>query len=291
MVNAQQVGVNFLDLRNLGEDRTLVLVDGRRHVAGYPGTAAVDINTIPTDLVERVEVLTGGASAIYGADGVSGVVNFILKRDFDGLRVRAQTGISQRGDAGYRMVAGTLGKKFADDRANITLSYEFNEQDRFSQTDRLNYGLTGPSYALVRNPDDGTPGGPDDDPNVPDRVLLTDLRWADSSPGGAIDVDGDFVPDFTGEGTIYDTGSYVPARRSLSADRARRVKATTATICPTPGATSPTFLPATRSAPRSSSAPKASTSVRPRIPSRSRHTTSIPPCSRTTPSFRRPGER
>ena len=210
LLNAQQVGVNFLDLRNLGEDRTLVLVDGRRHVAGYPGTAAVDINTIPTDLVEQVDVLTGGASAIYGADGVSGVVNFILKRDFDGLRVRAQTGISQRGDAGYRMVAGTLGKNFADDRANITLSYEFNEQDRFGQTDRLNYGLTGPTYALVRNPDDGTPGGPNDDPNVPDRVLLTDLRWADSSPGGAIDVDGDFVPDFTGEGTVYDTGSYVP---------------------------------------------------------------------------------
>ena len=210
LLNAQQVGSNFLDLRNLGEDRTLVLVDGRRHVAGYPGTAAVDINTIPTDLVESVDVLTGGASAIYGADGVSGVVNFILKRDFEGLRVRGQTGISQRGDAGYRFIAVTGGENFADDRANITLSYEFNEQDRFKQTDRLNYGLTGPSYAIVRNPDDGTPGGPDDDPNVPDRVLLTDLRWADSSPGGAVDIDGDFVPDFTGEGGVYDLGSYVP---------------------------------------------------------------------------------
>ena len=80
---SQNVGVNNLSLRNLGIDRTLVLVDGRRHVAGYPGTAAVDINTIPTDLVEKIDILTGGASAIYGADGVSGVVNFILKKDFD----------------------------------------------------------------------------------------------------------------------------------------------------------------------------------------------------------------
>ena len=210
LVNAQQVGSNFLDLRNLGEDRTLVLVDGRRHVAGYPGTAAVDINTIPTDLVDRVEVLTGGASAIYGADGVSGVVNFILKRDFEGVRVRGQTGFSQRGDAGSRLFSVVGGQNFADDRANITLSYEFNEQDRFKQTDRLHYGLTGPTYALARNPDDGTPGGPNDDPNVPDRVLLTDLRWADSSIGGAVDIDGDFYPDFTGEGGVYDLGSYVP---------------------------------------------------------------------------------
>jgi outer membrane receptor protein involved in Fe transport len=210
LANAQLVGVNFLDLRNLGVDRTLVLVDGRRHVAGYPGTAAVDINTIPTDLVESVDVLTGGASAIYGADGVSGVVNFVLKRDFEGLRVRGQTGISQRNDAGTRFAAVTAGKNFADDRANITLSYEFNEMDRFSQRDRLNYGRTGPTYAFVRNPNDGAPGTAGDDPNVPDRILMTDLRWADSSIGGAIDLDGDFLPDFIGEGTVYDRGTYVP---------------------------------------------------------------------------------
>src|SRR6188768_2483962 len=109
LANAQEVGVNFLNLRNLGVNRTLVLVDGRRHVAGSPGTAAVDINTIPTDLVQSVDILTGGASAIYGADGVSGVVNFILQRDFEGLRVRGQTGISQRGDAGTRFAAATYG--------------------------------------------------------------------------------------------------------------------------------------------------------------------------------------
>lgn len=205
---AQNVGVNNLNLRNLGTSRTLVLVDGRRHVAGYPGSAAVDINTIPTDLVEKVDILTGGASAIYGADGVSGVVNFILKKDFEGLRMRGQASISERGDAGEYFFAATAGKNFADGRGNVTASYEYNKQDRFGQSDRLNYGLTGPSRAFVRNLDD--PDGPTDNDGVPDRILYGNLRWADSSPGGAIDLDGDFTPDRTGEGGIYDLGTYLP---------------------------------------------------------------------------------
>ena len=208
--NAQNVGVNLLDLRNLGTQRTLVLVDGRRHVAGYPGIAAVDVNTIPSDLVQRIDILTGGASAVYGADGVTGVVNFILKDDFDGLRIRLQNNISQRGDAGSRFAAVTLGKNFAEGRGNITAAYEFQETDRFSQRDRLQYGLTGPSYGFARNRADGAPGSATDDPNVPDRILYTNLRWADSSMGGAVDLDGDFTPDRTGEGGIYDLGTYVP---------------------------------------------------------------------------------
>jgi outer membrane receptor protein involved in Fe transport len=204
LAHALSVGVNALNLRNLGTNRTLVLVNGRRHVAGAPGTAAVDINTIPTDLVERVDVLTGGVSAVYGADGVSGVVNFILKEDFEGLRLRGQTGISQRGDAGSRFFAGTFGKNFADGRGNITVAYEFNESDRFSQSSRLNYGKAERSYSFQRNPADFP-----DDPNVPDRLLFNDLRWADSSPGGAVDLDFDFSPDRTGEGGIYDPGQYL----------------------------------------------------------------------------------
>ena len=74
-------GESVLQLRGMGLERTLVLVDGRRHVAGSPGSSAVDINSIPQPLIERVEVLTGGASAIYGADAVTGVVNFIMKDD------------------------------------------------------------------------------------------------------------------------------------------------------------------------------------------------------------------
>ena len=79
------VGVATVDLRNLGISRTLVLVNGRRFVSGIPGESAVDLNSIPTDFIERVELLTGGASAAYGSDAVAGVVNIITKREFSGL--------------------------------------------------------------------------------------------------------------------------------------------------------------------------------------------------------------
>jgi iron complex outermembrane recepter protein len=203
LAGAQFVGVNLLDLRYLGEARTLVLVNGRRHIAGYPGIASVDINTIPVDLIDRIDVLTGGTSAVYGSDGVSGVVNFVMKRNFEGLSVRGQASISQRGDAGNRFVSAVFGKNFADGRGNVAVAYEFNELDRFSQGSRVNYGRTGPSTRFVRNQDDIP-----DDPNKPDLIPLSGLRWADSSPGGAIDVDFDFVPDFTGEGTPYDGGVF-----------------------------------------------------------------------------------
>ena len=103
-----------MNLRNLGANRTLVLVNGRRHVAGEANTAAVDINSIPTDLVERVDVLTGAVGAIYGADGVTGVVNFILKQDFEGVTGRAQFGLSEYHDAGNRFASLAAGKNFSD---------------------------------------------------------------------------------------------------------------------------------------------------------------------------------
>ena len=78
------VGGASLNLRGLGIERTLTVVNGRRHVAGIEGTSAVDVGSIPRALIDRVEVLTGGSSAIYGADAVTGVVNFVLKDDFEG---------------------------------------------------------------------------------------------------------------------------------------------------------------------------------------------------------------
>ena len=83
----QNFGGAALDLRGLGIKRTLTLVNGRRHVAGIEGTAAVDISTIPSALIERIDVLSGGASAVYGADALTGVVNVILKDDFDGVEL------------------------------------------------------------------------------------------------------------------------------------------------------------------------------------------------------------
>jgi outer membrane receptor protein involved in Fe transport len=205
------VGVALLDLRGLGDNRTLVLVNGRRHVASLSGSAAVDINTIPNDLIEGVDVLTGGASAIYGADGVSGVVNFRLMRNFDGFKASGQVGISSRGDAGQRYGSLTYGKNFSDGRGNIALSYEFREQDRLSSFNRSRTGNPLNTYGIVRDPADIP-----DDPNVPDRRPFNNLRYADSSLGGAIDVDFDGIPDFTGEGKVYDRGLLLPSSGGLT---------------------------------------------------------------------------
>ena len=131
-----QVGLNLLDLRGLGNNRTLVLVNGRRHIASQNDTAAVDINAIPTDLIERVDVLTGPQSAIYGADAVSGVVNFVLRRDFDGVSARSQLGISSRGDAANRFASIIAGRNFADGRGNVTLAYEYNAEQPLGNDDR-----------------------------------------------------------------------------------------------------------------------------------------------------------
>lgn len=204
-------GTNLLDLRNLGTDRTLVLIDGRRHVAGLPGTASVDINTIPKDLIDRIDVQTGGASAIYGADGVSGVVNFVLRRDFEGVRLRAQTGISESGDAGNQFFSLTAGKNFADNKGNVVLSYEFTKDDRLNAFSRRRTGDPTSTFGLVRNPDDFP-----DSATVFDRIVLNNLRYADSSRGGAIDLDIDGVPEFTGEGKVYDRGRLLPSSGGLT---------------------------------------------------------------------------
>ncbi|KKW91162.1 TonB-dependent receptor plug domain-containing protein [Sphingobium chungbukense] len=196
-----ETGVNLLNLRNLGTQRTLVLVNGKRHVAGIANSAAVDINSIPQDLIERVDVLTGGASAIYGADGVSGVVNFVLKRNFEGLAARAQSGISSKGDAANRYFSITAGRNFADGRGNFAVSYEYNKADRLSSFARDFTGNPARYRQILQNQDDLN-----DDPNVPDRIPYANLTWADSSPDGAVDVDFDEIPDFTGSGLPYDRG-------------------------------------------------------------------------------------
>lgn len=196
-------GVNLLNLRNLGANRTLTLVNGRRHVAGVAGEAAVDTNTIPVSLIERVDILTGGVSSVYGADGVSGVVNFIMRRDFEGVDIRAQSGVSDFGDAGSLFASATIGKNFADDRGNFTLNYEYRDDARVGFGDRPNGRYEADS--LVRNPDDIP-----DNPNVPDNIFLNRIGYADSSPAGALVIDGSFSPLFNGDGRPYDPGRFLP---------------------------------------------------------------------------------
>ncbi len=120
----QNFGGSALDLRGLGTKRTLTLVNGRRHVSGIEGTSAVDISTIPSGLIERVDILSGGASAVYGADALTGVVNVILKDDFEGIDVGIQAGSDQEGDTNANRMTLTIGSNFAEGRGNVVIGIQ-----------------------------------------------------------------------------------------------------------------------------------------------------------------------
>lgn len=134
-INNGSGGNTRINLRGLGTNRTLVLVNGRRMIASGTGAAStVDLNTIPVSMIQRVEVLKDGASAIYGTDAIAGVVNIILKRDFEGFEVNAQTGISAEGDANESTIDMTLGNTF--DKGNIVVSAQYTKRGEASQADR-----------------------------------------------------------------------------------------------------------------------------------------------------------
>jgi outer membrane receptor protein involved in Fe transport len=136
---------NYLNLRGIGIQRNLILLDGHR-VAPTSYTGAVDTNILPQMLLQRVDVVTGGASAVYGSDAVSGVVNFVLDKKYEGLKLQAQSGISSRGDAFSWRAGGAFGTTFADDRAHFMVSYEHFQQDGFDKEARAS-GAAG--YALA----------------------------------------------------------------------------------------------------------------------------------------------
>lgn len=187
------LGSAFPDLLDLGTQRTLTLVNGRRFVTGNPGSlfvegnatgAQVDVNVIPSTLVKRVDVLTVGGAAAYGADAISGVVNFILRDDFEGLTLRAFSGTTDRADTSQYQLAATYGMNFLDDRANIVVSFEYSHNNGLqadardfrtartnSYTNPFNGSLRNTSFAsaiidvinsnngaFLRNTDDGQPG-------------------------------------------------------------------------------------------------------------------------------------
>ncbi len=143
-------GINALNMRNLGEGRVLVLLDGRRSV-GSTIYGWVDINTIPQALVDRVEVVTGGASSAYGSDAVSGVVNFVLNKKLEGLKIEADTGITTYGDGGNYSASIAGGKSFAGGRGHILLSANIDHQDGIFEVGKeREWNHTG--YVRVENP-------------------------------------------------------------------------------------------------------------------------------------------
>jgi outer membrane receptor protein involved in Fe transport len=160
------LGASFVDLLDLGTARTLTLVNGRRFISGNQGTlfvagnvtgSQVDLNVIPTALISRFDVLTVGGAAAYGSDAIAGVVNAILRDDFEGVQLGGVVGITERGDGFNYRVTAIGGMNFAGERGNVTASFE-NVFDRGLQADRRPEFLFNPvaptsfRNGSVRNP-------------------------------------------------------------------------------------------------------------------------------------------
>lgn len=168
-------GSNLLSLRNLGSQRTLVLLDGKRFVAAND-TGSTDINLLPQNLVQRVEVVTGGASAAYGSDAVAGVVNFILDSSFEGWKGNMQSGESKYGDGGRDKFDIAHGRSFGNGRGHMLFSLEYYDIDDI------------PPYDTDRDWNQRESGRINNTTGVGPRTLLLkdDVRVAAATFGGLI---------------------------------------------------------------------------------------------------------
>ncbi|NCF59841.1 MAG: TonB-dependent receptor [Gammaproteobacteria bacterium] len=134
-VNNGTDGAATVDLRGLGEERNLVLVDGRR-VTPYSTEGLVDLQTIPTALIERIDIITGGASAVYGSDAIAGALNFVMKKDFEGVDFRYNHSEYSEGDGQTQNASLTLGANSADGRGNAVLNVEWADRTGVLFADR-----------------------------------------------------------------------------------------------------------------------------------------------------------
>ncbi|MDB5365468.1 MAG: hypothetical protein JWM77_1395, partial [Rhodospirillales bacterium] len=163
-------GVSFANLRGLGEYRTLTLVDGKRHVGslsgrnGSGGTSLVDLNQIPPSLIDRVEVVTGGASAVYGADAVAGVVNIILKKNYEGAEITSEIKESEHGGYHAFNTNGIFGVNVGNGRGNITFGFDYNVDKGLFGRDR---DFATQNISLTANPASHSPTD-----GIPDRISL-----------------------------------------------------------------------------------------------------------------------
>jgi outer membrane receptor protein involved in Fe transport len=128
-------GSSWIDLRGLGAERTLVLVNGRRWMP-YDVTQIVLLNTIPAQLIDRTEILTGGRSAVYGSDAIAGVVHIVLKKDFDGVAVDSQYRITGKGDGGTWGTSVILGGNFNEGRGNATVYIDYTKREAIMADER-----------------------------------------------------------------------------------------------------------------------------------------------------------
>ena len=144
-----------VDIRGLGASRTLVLMDGRRLPSGDASSPSVDLNLIPSLMIDRIETQPGGVSAVYGSEAISGVVNLIMRKSFDGLQIDAQAGTSQHRDGQTYEVGAMWGRKFLDNRLSVIVGGEFAREEPIMQVDRADDGL----YPGIRRDSASSPQG------------------------------------------------------------------------------------------------------------------------------------
>lgn len=190
--SANVAGLSTVELRYLGLVRTLVLLDGQRAVGSTP-TGLVDTDNFPQQLIERVEVVTGGASAVYGSDAVAGVVNFVLDRDFTGIKGEASGGVSDRGDAESLKVSLAGGFPFADGRGHVLLSGELSDDKGIYHGTNRSWGRTARNY-IINPAYNGTNG-------QPEYILRNDAYLSQATHGGLI-VSGPLRGTAFGEGGV-----------------------------------------------------------------------------------------
>ncbi|GFE89857.1 TonB-dependent receptor plug domain-containing protein [Steroidobacter agaridevorans] len=173
-------GVSQLNLRGMGTNRTLVLLDGKRYInaALTSGNSAPDINSFPNALIERVDVVTGGASAAYGSDALSGVVNFVIDHDFTGFKGEVQTGMTKYEDDKSISAQLSYGTPFADGRGHLLLSGEHTQSDGIDGTNDRPWARL--PAAVIRNPAYAEGNG------QPQYVVRRDVGLSSGTPGGII---------------------------------------------------------------------------------------------------------
>jgi outer membrane receptor protein involved in Fe transport len=176
--SAGAAGMSFLDLRGLGPQRTLVLVDGRRHVPSTVG-GSVNIGVLPSVALQRIEVVTGGASAAWGSDAVAGVVNAIYDHQLTGVRTDVQYGSSQKSDGRDARVSLAAGEHFADGRGHVLLALESEQNSGIADQRSRSWGAQ--RWGVISNPADT---GPND--GIPARLIERNVNLAIATEGGLI---------------------------------------------------------------------------------------------------------
>ena len=195
-------GQALVDLRGLGVERTLVLLNGQRLMPTYTN-GQIDLNQIPAALIERIEILTGGASSVYGSDAIAGVVNVVLKENFEGAQLDAQAGQTSESDGQTFAANLTLGGNFAEDRGNAVFTLSYDDREEILQGER-------PFAQVAFGPDllpQGSATIPEGryDPdlsNLPSQAAVDAVFAGYGVPGGSVLLDNELG--FNSDGTLFD---------------------------------------------------------------------------------------